>query len=192
MNNSCHEIAPPQVNRLIANLHNTNWKVQQDSLPVEEENDYIFKSKKKKWKYPAKSNIDRSKTLNKDGWNDKGIITTSSAFKEKYEAAKNRIVELCKNADDEYAPNQTAEKHALYILGLLRNNKVAPSLINSTDDKSLIFEFFVDDKFYLIEFYNSGEVIYLRRIEGQPKLITETNISEIEEIIKEITCAYTR
>ena len=192
MNNLYQETASPNFNGLLANIRNGGWDVQQESVP-REERPYVAKSvkkKKKEWKYPPKSNIDRSKTLNKEVWNDEGIVVATSDFKEKYEAAKNRIIQLCKNSDDEYAPNQAAQGLALHTLSLFKNCKVVPSLINSTDDESLIFEFFVDDKFYLIEFYNSGEIIYLRRIEGQPKLVTEIKIDEINKIIKDISRAY--
>ena len=190
MSHKHYEIAPEKFNGILAIIHNNGWKIRQESVPREEENAYVFKSIKKKWKYSPKSNIDRSKTLNKEEWSDRGIITASSDFIQKYESAKNRIVELCQNSNDEYAPNQTAQKLSLYTLELLKSNKVLPSLINSTDDSSLIFEFFVENEFYLIEFYNSSEIIYLRRIEGQPKFVTETSIDAINHIIKDIIRAY--
>jgi hypothetical protein len=142
------------------------------------------------WDYAPKSSISRSIEVHRHKWNDKSVITATPDFIEKYESAKNRVIELCQNSNDEYAPNQTAQDLALHTLELLKTNKFLPSLINSTDDSSLIFEFFADDKFYLIEFYNSGEIIYLRRIEGQPKLVTEVKIDEINKIIKDISRAY--
>lgn len=189
MNNVGYEITP-EINGIIANLHKRPWSIRRNCLPMEET--IYVNQPQNKWRYKRKSNIDRSQTLNKDRWNDKGIIILPSDFKEKYEAAKSRIIELCRDSDDEYTPNQTAQNVALYTLDLLRDNKVVPSLINSTDDTSLIFEFFVEDKFYLIEFYNSGEIIYLRRIEGQPKFVTEITIDGIKEIVKDITRAYTK
>lgn len=194
MNNLHQETTSPNFNGLLANIRNGGWCIQQESV-FREERPCAFKSLKKKkeeWKYSPKSNIDRSKTLNRDEWNEKGIVVATSDFKEKYEAAKNRIVQLCENSEDEYAPNQIAQRLALYALDLLKNCKVVPSLINSTDEESLIFEFFTEDKYYLIEFYNSGEIIYLRRIEGQPKFVTETTVNGVKEIIKDITRAYTK
>lgn len=144
------------------------------------------------WNYKPKSTITRSIEVHKLKWNDKSVITASAEFIGKYKSAKNRIIELCQNSSDEYAPNQKTQKLALHTLELLKNNKILPSLINSTDDSSLIFEFFIDDRFYLIEFYNSGEIVYLRRIEGQPKFVIETTIEEINRIVRDITRAYTK
>jgi hypothetical protein len=188
MSHKYYEIAPEKFNGILATIHNNGWNLRQDCLSLEEHN-YVGQSRNT-WKYPRKSNIDRSKTLSREEWSGKGIISASSDFIEKYKSAKTRILELCQNSNDEYAPNQTAQDLALHTLELLKTNKFLPSLINSTDDSSLIFEFFADDKFYLIEFYNSGEIIYLRRIEGQPKLVIEVKIDEINKIIKDISRAY--
>lgn len=145
--------------------------------------------KETNWTYNPKSSISRSVEVHKLKWDDKSIVVASADFIEKYMSAKTRIIELCKNSYDEYPPNQMAQDLALKTLELLKNNKILPSLINSTDDSSLIFEFFVNDKFYLIEFYNSGEIIYLRRIEGQPKFVIETTIEDINKIVRDITKA---
>ena len=142
------------------------------------------------WDYNPKSSISRSIEVHKLKWSDKSVITAPPDFIEKSDSAKDRIIELCRNSGDEYAPNQTAQDLAIHTLELLKINKILPSLINSTDDSSLIFEFFVEDKFYLIEFYNSGEIIYLRRIEGQPKFVTEIKIDEINKIIRDISRAH--
>lgn len=147
--------------------------------------------KETNWDYNPKSIISRSVEVHKVKWNNKSIVVASAGFIEKFKSAKTRIIELCQNSNEEYPPNQTAQDLALHTLEVLKVNKVLPSLINSTDDNSLIFEFFINDKFYLIEFYNSGEIVYLRRIEGQPKFVIETTIEEIKKIIRDITKTYT-
>lgn len=145
-----------------------------------------------KWLYGRKSIIARSLAFNEETWKkkEKDIVTISSAFRQRYEKAKERIIKLCQNQDDAYSPNYVARKNALETLNLLRNHRILPSLINSTGDESLIFEFFVENNFYLIEFHNSGELIYLRRIVGQPKFVTEINNTQLKEVIKEIARAY--
>ena len=108
----------------------------------------------------------------------------------RYEKAKERIIEISNNQEDVFAPNQTACEMALEALKLLWDYKVLPSLINPSGDESLLFEFFMGNDFYLIEFYNSGEIIYLKRIVGKPKVIKEIDFQNLKDVIQEIISAY--
>ena len=146
------------------------------------------------WRYMPKSKVARSLAFAETAWKkrEKDVITIISPFEEKYEKAKSRIVRLCSTQIEVNAPNQIARQLALDTLTLLKENGVFPSLINSTGDESLIFEFFVKEDFYLIEFYNSGELIFLRRVKNQPKFTTEINAGQLKEITKEIAHAYAR
>ena len=121
---------------------------------------------------------------------DKDVEIVLSFASEKYGKAEKRIIELCLNQEDEYSLNENVRKMALAALNLLWRSEVAPSLINPSGDESLLFEFFVEEDFYLIEFYNSGEIVYLRKTTGQPKVIKEIGFQELEEATKEIARAY--
>ncbi len=191
MSSTGYEITPQKFRRIFANAQNKSWAVKQASTLEDEENHFVFDPQNRKWRYARKSNIDGSLTLGREKWKSvKDVITISSEFREQYEKAKERIIKLCQNQDDASSPNYIARESALETLDLLRNHRILPSLINSTGDESLIFEFFVENNFYLIEFHNSGELIYLRRIVGQPKFVTETNNTQLKEVIKEIARAY--
>lgn len=100
-------------------------------------------------------------------------------FEEKYERAKRRIVRLCKL--DLTAPNEHVKQLALETLKLLKENSILPSLINSTGDESLLFEFFIGEHSFSVDFYNDGEIIYLRRIQGHTPYVAKISIeSEIK------------
>ncbi len=147
-----------------------------------------------RWNYEADSKLARARQNKRDNWKkaEREVVTVISPLEEGYKKAKERIEELCQNTNDTNAANEVVRQLALNTLELLKKDDVVPSLINSTNDESLIFEFFVKEDFYLIEFYNSGELIYLRRIKNQPKFTTEINAGQLKEITKEIAHAYAR
>lgn len=188
-----YEIAPRKFSRLSAKSQNKSWIVRQASTLETEENHFVFDSQDRKWRYARKSNIDGSLTLGRERWKPaKDVITISSAFDRRYEEAKKRIVLLCQNQNDEFAPNQKAKEIALEILDFLRKQKIMPSLINSTGDKSLLFEFFTGENSFSIDIYNSGEIIYLSNIQGLQTHVIEFAENQIKEVVAKITHDYVR
>lgn len=161
----------------------TNFKVWDASHP----NDY--------WQYIPKSKVARSLAFAETAWRkkEKDVVTIISPFEEKYEKAKSRIVRLCSNQIETDAPNQNVQRLALQTLKLFKKSGVLPTLINSTGDESLLFEFFINEDSYSIDFYNSGEIVYLRRIQGQIADVAEVDIEQfIREVVPEIALAYDR
>lgn len=147
------------------------------------------------WHYPPKSKVARSIAYAETAWKkkEKDVITIISPFEEKYEKAKSRIVRLCSNQIEANAPNQNVQRLALQTLKLLKKSGVLPTLTNSTGDESLLFEFFINEDSYSIDFYNPGEIVYLRRIQGQITDVAEVTLEQlINEVVLEIALAYDR
>lgn len=143
------------------------------------------------WKFQPKSKIARSKAVAEIGWRTDDIIAPNSALEEQYKKAKERIEKLCQDLTDVSAPNETAQHLALRALELLKENALLPTLINSSHDESLVFEFFVKNDAYSFDFYNDGETLYGRRVEGEiPHIAEIKNEERLIEAISEISRAY--
>lgn len=144
------------------------------------------------WRFERRSKVARSLAFAGKTWKtkEKDVVTIISPFEEKYEKAKRRIIKLCANQIEVNAPNQNVQRSTLQTLRLLKEKNVLPSLINSTGDESLLFEFFIKADSYSIDFYNSGEIVYLRRVEGQIANGGEINFEQLERAVSEIASAY--
>jgi hypothetical protein len=116
----------------------------------------------------------------------------TSEFEENHNKAIARVNNLCQNPTDEYPPNLISQEAALETLNLLRSYNIVPSLINSTDDESLLFEFFSEKISYSIEFHNSGEIYYLRKAKGDVGFIFEIDKEQLREFTSEISSIYAR
>jgi len=123
---------------------------------------------------------------------EREVFTIISPGELKYRAAKKRILELCSNLEDLESPNQAVQNIALYTLNLLKEQNVFPSLINATGDESLLFEFFIEEHSFSIDFYNNGEIIYLRRINNLTPFISEVDSEQLKEIVLEIAHTYAK
>lgn len=112
-------------------------------------------------------------------------------FEERFLAASRRISDLCSSEHDfDFPPTENAFKMAVDALELLRQNKLLPSLINATNDHSLLFEFFIKNQKYSLNFYNSGEIVYLAKRHNEKVVVIEIDESELEEAISEMILAY--
>ena len=145
-----------------------------------------------KWHIIPKSKLARSIEFGKEDWRKEKryVFTITSELLLRYDRAKERITEICRDVKNSVAPNKVAQQNGLKTLNILWENRVLPSLINSTGDSSLVFEFFFGNDFYLIEFYNSGEIVYLHRTENSPASVIEIEGSGINDIVTEIVRAY--
>jgi len=64
-------------------------------------------------------------------------------------------------------PSEIAIGHALDALGLFYGRGVLSMNVSPSSDEGIVLEFFVEGKFHLIEFYNDGDIVYVRRDDGQ-------------------------
>lgn len=137
----------------------------------------------KEWSFGRKSQIARSLAFAEERWKtkEKKIITIPAALIDQDKKAKARINELC--ADQNF--NEEVKNLALQTLNLCLQARIMPSLINSTGE-SLLFEFFKGKKSFSLDFYNSGEIVYLRRSEGEQTFVAEIKSSQIKEVVSRI------
>lgn len=81
-------------------------------------------------------------------------------------------------------PNETAVNNSLTALDVLENYSLFPTKISPSADGGIIFEF-LSDNYYLLEFCNDGDMVYLKRINDEPEAC-EISLDNIEDKIKEI------
>ena len=86
-------------------------------------------------------------------------------------------------------PNSEAINKALRTLAIMRDSGILPDLVNPSVEEGIVFEWKVDDKFFLFEFYNDGEVIYLKREGDEESHVFEIDLDEIPLIIREVANA---
>ncbi len=191
MNNINCEFAQTTLNGLFAN--NRNKTKDFGELPVSrnKEDHLVFDTQDTEWRYARKSIIDGSLTLRREKWKSiKDVVSIPSVFDKQYQKAKERIIQLCQNRIDELAPNENVQDTALDLLRLLKNQKISPSLINSTGDESLLFEFFVGENVFSLDIYNSGEIIFVVNIKNRLTHVYEFNRNQIKEVISKFTLTY--
>ena len=82
-------------------------------------------------------------------------------------------------------PNVTSINHAQHALRMLRHHRIFPEMVNPSSDEGIVFEFFRGDRYYLFEFYNDGDIVFLRR-EGDERKAEDISINDLEEKILEI------
>jgi hypothetical protein len=104
--------------------------------------------------------------------------------------AKRRIHYLCE--EPKFELNDTVLKNSLEAIRILSENDIVPSLINPTGDESLLFDFFIGNKYFSLDFYSSGEIVYLYRNSELPAHVTELDITDISKVAREITQAQAR
>ncbi len=86
-------------------------------------------------------------------------------------------------------PNSEVINKALHTLAIMRDSGILPDLVNPSVEEGIVFEWKVDDKFFLFEFYNDGEVIFLKREGDEESHVFEIDLDEIPLIIREVANA---
>lgn len=82
-------------------------------------------------------------------------------------------------------PNEVAIKNALNTLDILKIHSILPVKINASSDEGIIFELLINGNYYLFEFYNDGDIVFLKRENGKSEAF-DINNNEIESKILEI------
>lgn len=108
-----------------------------------------------------------------------------------FEQDKTRILSfrnLNKNWDsfDSAPPNQDAISNALQALVHLRACKLRPTRINPSCDEGILFEIECLDEAILLDFYNSGEIVILRKSQAGD-CASEILKDQLEKSIGELT-----
>ncbi len=113
-----------------------------------------------------------------------------SDFETRFRLAFNRIRFLESNSIYDFPPNQKACQSAADALELLRHKRLLPPLINATNDESVLFEFFIRESKYSLDFYNSGEIVYLEKSKYGQARVFELDEGELGDAISKIFLAY--
>ena len=82
-------------------------------------------------------------------------------------------------------PNNTAVNNALTTLDALEKCSKFPTKISPSADEGILFEFLSKANYYLLEFCNDGDMIFLKRINGKTEAF-DTSVNDIESKIDEI------
>jgi hypothetical protein len=69
------------------------------------------------------------------------------------------------------APSPTAIGNALFTLRELYQNDVVPNHVNATSDESIIFEIYNENGRFLFEFFNDGDIVFMKKQPTQREVI---------------------
>jgi hypothetical protein len=70
------------------------------------------------------------------------------------------------------APNDWVINKSLILLDILSEQNILPDKISCSQEGSIIWEFLMNETYYMIEFFNDCEVIYLR--DDNNKIVSRT------------------
>jgi len=123
-----------------------------------------------------------------DLWND------VDKFNNTYLASKARIKsfkEIGENWDSmgSAAPSELSIRNALFALELLKDSMIFPNSINPSSDEGIVFEFSLNKNYFIFEFYNDGDIVFLKDIKDgsvSEPMAFDISSSEIKEKIREI------
>jgi hypothetical protein len=76
-------------------------------------------------------------------------------------------------------PNELAVNNALLALGHLEELKLIPSRINPSCDEGILFELEHGNERILLDFYNSGEIVMLRK-SPKGRIVREISADQLE------------
>ncbi|PIQ28107.1 hypothetical protein COW36_05285 [bacterium (Candidatus Blackallbacteria) CG17_big_fil_post_rev_8_21_14_2_50_48_46] len=81
-------------------------------------------------------------------------------------------------------PDQSACDIASQALDYMHDNNIYPNLLSASQDGGVMFEFYVNDNYILIEIHNSGEIIYFSRDELRNVKVYECKITKLLNLIQ--------
>ncbi len=82
-------------------------------------------------------------------------------------------------------PNETAVNNSIDALEILTHHELLPDKISPSSEEGIIFEFLINSNYYLLEFCNDGDIIFLKRENENPNVF-EIDLNEIENKIFEM------
>ena len=102
---------------------------------------------------------------------------------ERIESFKNLEVDW--DSYDAMPPNEDTIKIALHTLKELKRYLNYPTRINPSAAGGITFEFLKDNNYYVLEFYNDGDIAFLEQIDGRSTAI-DISPQDIKEVISKI------
>jgi len=83
-------------------------------------------------------------------------------------------------------PNEFSILKAVEILGIFKDINKIPENISASQEGSILFNFFKGKIFYIVEVYNSGEIVYLKQKPNEDSEVHEVNgLIELKKILNE-------
>jgi len=92
------------------------------------------------------------------------------------------------NSFDRDPPSELARSNAIKALHNIF--EALPDRIDPSNDESIIFTYYRDDWYYLIEFYNDGEIAFLKRKGSEPSHVEDVTLADLDRVLKEINDGY--
>lgn len=84
------------------------------------------------------------------------------------------------------APNDTSTENAVASLNILWKVGVLPFKISPSYEEGIVFELRRGDNFFILEFYNEGDIIFLQRTGSEESRVKEIDLAEMEAVAQEI------
>ena len=75
-------------------------------------------------------------------------------------------------------PSQTAINRAVEYLSTLAQYKLVPNAVGPSPDGGVMLEFSIGSKYFLLDFYNDGDLVFLRENEHGITQTTQEDVSE--------------
>lgn len=82
-------------------------------------------------------------------------------------------------------PNDISINNAIKALEDLKFHELLPTKISPSSEEGVMFEFLIGNHYYLLEFCNSGHIVFLRRENETPKAF-EISLAQLEGRIFEM------
>jgi len=83
------------------------------------------------------------------------------------------------------SPNTIAIRNAKEALNVLARQSKFPTKVSPSADEGVIFEFLNGNNYFLLEFCNDGDIVFLKRINGRTEAF-DISSTEIEMRVGEI------
>ncbi len=144
------------------------------------------------WQFPDKSLPARAAALGRPGYRVKlsHVVREIDPIRPAYRKLRHRIESLYLNNEDPKMPNAIAGVLALAALRACNVERVLPTVINPTGDESILLEFFIGEDVYSIDIYNTGEIVFLTKVSGQPVHAVEIEQNQLAGVVAKISHAY--
>lgn len=96
-------------------------------------------------------------------------------LKDKIESFKNIVIDNCDS------PTSLSIENALSILNILGSFFIYPNKVSPSLDGGIIFEFFKNDNYYVIELFNNGDIVFLKRENDKESDVSDLSLKQINQ-----------
>jgi len=127
--------------------------------------------------------------------NKNKYIISSKKSKNNYTELRKKIFSFRNMEPDdtfEEVPSKDACDYATQAIEHMNDYKIYPNLMTCSKDGGIIIEFLKDNHYFLIEFHNSGEIVYFYRDKNGNETVHECMMTKLLSLFqKEILILFT-